>query len=276
MTREALRLSAVDPTCDTPISGRVVLVLDDESVEIELAVPGGNVAFEATLPILQQLTNFIVDRATGVAEAAGRTISCRAGCGACCRQLVPISQAEARALVRLVAEMPEPRRSEVRRRFEAALEALDAVGLLAAIDSARESETVSGVGELGMRYFRQGIACPFLENESCSIHPDRPLICRQYLVTSPARNCEDPSAATIETVRLPVKPSQAWLLADCTDSQVAWMPLTYALTYDDQVPPQAPVRTAPDILRDVFSRFGEAGAVPDAAPQLNHTLPRNS
>lgn len=258
MTSKALRLSAIDPECDTPISGRVVLVLDNEPVEIELTVPAGNVAFEATLPVLQQLTTFIVETATAVVEAAGRKISCRAGCGACCRQLVPISQAEARSLVRLVAEMPEPRQSEVRGRFEASLAALDAVGLLAAIDLARETWAASGVGELGMRYFRQGIACPFLEDESCSIHPDRPLICRQYLVTSPARNCEDPSAITVETVRLPVNPAQALLLADCTDSQVAWMPLTYALTYDDQLPPQAPRRTAPDILRDVFSRFGEA------------------
>jgi hypothetical protein len=35
-----------------------------------------------------------------------------------------------------------------------------------------------------VRYFLQGVACPFLEAESCGIHPDRPLACREYLVTS--------------------------------------------------------------------------------------------
>jgi Fe-S-cluster containining protein len=34
--------------------------------------------------------------------------------------------------------------------------------------------------------------CPFLEDESCSIHPDRPLVCREYLVTSPAELCAGP------------------------------------------------------------------------------------
>lgn len=261
MTRTTLRLSAVDAQYDAPIVGRVVLVLGDESVEIELVVPEGKVAFEDTLPVLQKLTDFIVDREAAVAETSGRTVSCRAGCGACCRQLVPISQAEARALVRLVAAMPDPRRARIRRRFEAALKALDASGLLADIDAARESES-GVVGDLGMRYFRQRIACPFLEDDSCSIHPDRPLTCRQYLVTSPASNCQNPSPATIEMVRLPVKPSQALLVADTIDSNVAWMPLIYALTYDEQVPPQAPMRTAPDILRDVFLRLADAGGQP--------------
>ncbi|HEY5241787.1 MAG TPA: YkgJ family cysteine cluster protein [Polyangiaceae bacterium] len=31
------------------------------------------------------------------------------------------------------------------------------------------------------------VSCPFLEEESCSIHPDRPPICREYLVTSSPR-----------------------------------------------------------------------------------------
>lgn len=258
MTGTTLRLSAVDAGGKPSIIGRVVVVLGDEPVEFELVVPDGEVAFEDTLPVLQQLTDFIVAREAAAAEASGRAISCRAGCGACCRQLVPISQAEARALVRLVAAMPEPGRSRVRRRFEAALEAFDASGLLADIDAAREGEA-GAAGEIGMRYFRQGIACPFLENESCSIHPDRPLSCRQYLVTSPARLCETPSPATVETVTLPVKPSQAWLVSDSIDSNVAWMPLIYALTYDEQVPPRAPARTAPDILREVFSRLAERG-----------------
>lgn len=258
MTATTLRLAAVAADGRASISGRVVVVLGDEPVECELVVPEGKVAFEDTLPVLQQLTDFIVDRAADAATAAGRTVSCRAGCGACCRQIVPISQAEARALVRLVAAMPEPRRSDVRRRFRAALEALDASGLLAEIDAAREGETADTVG-IGMRYFRQGIACPFLEEESCSIHSDRPLSCRQYLVTSPARACLSPSPATIETVTLPVKPSQAWLASDSLDSGVAWMPLVYALTYDEQVPPPGPARTAPDILRDVFSRLGARG-----------------
>lgn len=257
MSEATLQLLAGDPARDALVVGRVVLVLSGEPVTLEMAVPSGPVGFEDVLPILQGLTDFVVDRGVEVAEAAGRTISCRTGCGACCRQLVPISQAEARALAALVAAMPEPRRGEIRRRFDAALQALHAGGVTREIDAAREEVTDSTAG-LGMRYFRQGVACPFLEDEACSIHPDRPLSCRQYLVTSPAANCTSPAADSIEMVALPARPSRALLLADSEDAGESWMPLVYALGYADEVPSHVPARTAPDLLRDVFSRFRDA------------------
>lgn len=250
----AVRLSAGDPERDVLITGRVVLVVGDEPIEIELVVPDGLVAVEETLPVLQGLTDLFVARGVAKAEAAGRTISCRAGCGACCRQLVPISSAEGRALARLVEAMPEPRRSHVRGRFEAALAALDAGGLVARIDQARDTVD-DDVGALAMDYFRQGVACPFLEDEACSIHPDRPLICRQYLVTSSAAHCRILSPGTIDMVELPARPSRALLAADSAETKISWLPLVYALRCAEDAPPAPRDRTAPDILRDVIGRL---------------------
>ena len=45
--------------------------------------------------------------------------------------------------------------------------------------------------------------CPFLEEESCSIHPDRPLVCREYLVTSPAELCAGPTQEGVTPVAVP-------------------------------------------------------------------------
>ena len=232
----------------------MVLMIGDEPVELELVVPDGPITVEETLPILQGLANLFVDRGVAVAEAAGRTISCRAGCGACCRQIVPISASEARALARLVDEMAEPRRSAVRERFEAALSTLDAGGLLATIDRVRE-EAADDAGTLGMDYFHAGIACPFLEDESCSIHPDRPLACRQYLVTSPPGNCKSPAAETIEMVALSGRPSRALAVAERSATGIGWMPLVYAIRFADRTPAPPPTRTAADILRDVMGRL---------------------
>jgi Fe-S-cluster containining protein len=254
VSEKTLQLLAGDPARDALVVGRVVLVLGEEPVTLELGVPPGPVGFEDLLPILHGLTDFVVDRGVAAAEGAGRTISCRAGCGACCRQLVPVSQAEARALAALVEAMPQPRRDEIHRRFDAALQALHAAGVVAEIDAARDVAGQAAI-DLGMRYFRQGVACPFLEDEACSIHADRPLSCRQYLVTSPAAHCTSPSPATIEMVTLPARPSQALLLADCADAGTTWMPLIYALGYADEVPARAHARSASDILRDVFSRL---------------------
>lgn len=257
MSEATLQLLAGDPARDALVVGRIVLVLGEEPVTVELAVPSRPVSFADILPILHGLTDFVVERAVGAAEAAERTVSCRAGCGACCRQLVPISQAEARALALLVAAMPETRRDEIRRRFDAALQALQAGGVIGEIDTARRAVTDS-TADLGIRYFRQGVACPFLEDEACSIHPNRPLSCREYLVTSPAANCASPTPHTIEMVALPARPSRAFLLADIEHSRVTWMPLVYALRYVDDCPAPVSERTAPDILRDVFSRLQDA------------------
>ena len=84
--------------------------------------------------------------------------------------------------------MPEPRRTEVRARFADAVAKIEAAGLLPearAFDSLPDEQYLA----LHPRYFALQIACPFLEDESCSIYSQRPLVCREYLVTSPAEYC---------------------------------------------------------------------------------------
>lgn len=255
----ALKLTAGDPAREEVIEGRVTLAVEGEAVEVALSVPAGVVAVERLLPLFQGLANFLVDRAEAKALAEGRKVSCAKGCGACCRQIVPVSQAEARALGRLVAAMPEPRRRAVRERFARALAALEAKGLLAAIDAAREKPE-GKARELGLRYFAAGVACPFLEEEACSIHPDRPLACRQYLVTSPPAHCADPRPGSIVPVAVPSRPATALLLADQAESGVPWLPLVYALIWHDEAPEIAPKRTAPEIVQDVFGRLKRGGA----------------
>src|SRR5229473_1530469 len=138
-----------------------------------ITVPTASVPAAEIVPALQGLVNAVVE-----AAEAGHTISCRKGCGACCRQLVPVSRTEGERLLQLVKAMPADRREALSARFAAAEAAIDRAGLKERGDRSDR--------ELSVAYFAQGIACPFLEDESCSIHPERPLVCREYLVTSTA------------------------------------------------------------------------------------------
>ncbi len=170
------------------VRGSVKLDLGGVGMTAEVVVPKGAVRVRELLPVLRGFSEAIVGVAVEKAEKGGRKVSCKAGCGACCRQLVPISEAEAHLLAELVAGMAEPRRGEVLGRFAAAREKLKEAGLLedvAHLPPAGSQEKK----ELGLAYFREGIACPFLEEESCSIYADRPLICREYLVTNHAKFC---------------------------------------------------------------------------------------
>lgn len=62
---------------------------------------------------------------------------------------------------------------------------------------------------LGAAWFGLGVAYPFLEDESCSIHKSRPLTCREYLVTSPAAACSRLYQEPVDRIEIPVRIGQA-------------------------------------------------------------------
>jgi Fe-S-cluster containining protein len=173
--------------------------LDFRGVRRVIPLPvhlGPSTAFDLLTPA-RELTRQATDAAIAQVVEKGETISCKAGCGACCRQLVSVSTVEAVRLARVVAEMPEPRRSAVRDRFAAAVRRLESVGLLdpehprgdrSLLAEALPDDAAARTAT-ALKYFAAGVPCPFLEDESCSIHPERPVVCREYHVTSPPEEC---------------------------------------------------------------------------------------
>jgi Fe-S-cluster containining protein len=142
-------------------------------------------------------------------EALGRdnkahgcqAVTCRAGCGACCRQLVTISPAEAWALRHIMAELPDAEAAVLGERFREVECALEREGFLDALRQINDPEIDAEAHyELAREYFGRAVACPFLEAESCSIHELRPLTCREYLVSTPAVACGDPFEQEIKRV----------------------------------------------------------------------------
>jgi Fe-S-cluster containining protein len=196
-------------------------------------VPAGKTTLTQLLPVIQGIENVIVGAVSDQAQAAGRPISCKAGCGACCRQMVPLNVFEAEALTEWLRSLPAERQAELAERFHRALCALRDAGI---IDRILESESVTEEGpmtQLAIDYFHAGVACPFLENESCSIHPIRPLACREYLVVSPPELCKDPAVHDVTGVRLPVKLSRALhhFGRTVTRDPRGWIPLVFLMAW---------------------------------------------
>jgi len=250
-----LRLAAPARAPGETMTGRIRVTVGGDPIDVEVTVPAGPTPLADLLPVFQGLTDAVVARGVARAERNGRTVSCRAGCGACCRQLVPVSESEARALAGLVDGLPEPRRSVVRERFAAGVRRLAEAGVL---DRLTRTFTAAGepVRELGLAYFGLGVPCPFLEDESCSIHPDRPLACREYLVTSPAENCKAPSRESIAMVELPGKPSAAVMAIDRAATPGGWVPLLLAPDWAAGRPPTTTPATGPAAVQAVFARLG--------------------
>ena len=87
---------------------------------VEFDMPAGSVRPAGLLPVLRQFSDVMVAAAEDQAARSGEAISCVKGCGACCRQLVPIREMEARRLAAFVQSLPEPRRLNILARFAAA------------------------------------------------------------------------------------------------------------------------------------------------------------
>lgn len=234
----------------------VVLEFGDRTVEASAAVPDCPMRPADLLPVLLGFTEAMAAVAAESAVSEGRTVSCKAGCGACCRQLVPVSEAEAIYLAELIQQMPPERRDTVRARFSEALKALGEP-LVSRLRDTASLRTMESRREAGAEYFARGVACPFLEAESCSIHQHRPAACREYLVTSPAENCRQPGPDTIEMVRLPLKPSVIlYCFADGIGNETTrWVPLVLALEWAEaQKGKPQPAYDAPQMFRNFIAQ----------------------
>jgi Fe-S-cluster containining protein len=203
------------------------------SLRAMLAVPQRPLRLPELALNFMGISNKLTDLAVDQEAKEGRTVSCRKGCGACCRQLVPLSPPEAWMIADVVAGMPPARQAEIRESFAAAAQTLETSGIKAALaerlDSAEQMVTIA------VDYFRLQVACPFLRDESCSIHPYRPSICREYMVTSPAESCAQLGGPSIARIPVQVRLSEALanLTARLLDREAEVIPLPLALSWAD-------------------------------------------
>lgn len=238
-----------------------VLKINERPLQFEIVVPAGEITLRELLPSLFDFNRQLLDYAVNDAKQEERTVSCRAGCGACCRQLVPITSTEAMIVREWVESRPLEEMEAIRKRFVRVMEGLEKAGML---DRLRNRATIpdpEATRALGLDYFRAGQPCPFLVEESCSIYPVRPMKCREYLVTTPAINCAAPSADNIRMIDFPVSflkillHMEAWL----TGRKPLWLPLS--LLYE--VPPselELPKKPGPEMFQRFVAEFVALGS----------------
>ncbi len=205
------------------------VAVGERKLNASVEVPAGKVTVTELLPVLQALTSRVATGMAAEAEAAGHPVSCRAGCGACCRQLVPLSVFEAEALAGWIRALPEVQQQAMEGRFRGALLALRDAGVLERLNPELWKEGSKEAKSVVVDYLRANIACPFLDEESCSIYPIRPLVCREYMVTSSPELCREPVSKEVSGIRMPVKLSKALcrLGAKLENEGTGWIPLVF-------------------------------------------------
>ena len=207
------------------VSVEFTIGVGDGQIVASANVPVGATNLTQILPVLQSMEDSMISGMGVQLAEAGHPISCRAGCGACCRQMVPLGLID-----RMVNE-----------------------DWLADTESARQ---------LALDYLYQRVACPFLEDESCSIHPIRPLVCREYLVISPPAHCFDPAALQVIPAHPPLHLSRVLnrMGAELEGDARGWIPLLFLFAWMEAgaSPGNGYAGTGPEVLHKFLEHIGEA------------------
>ena len=214
---------------NTP-AGRLTMAID---------VPTGPIPIMAIVPLTRRLGEETAELEIRQAIEAGQAISCRKGCAACCRMLVPLSVPEAFALRGYVEQLPEDRRTPLLNRLSDTknyLKRSDLWGRLNDVAEASRPVTDEELDPINQSYYALRIPCPYLENELCSIYEARPAACRELLVTSPAELCQDLVQNPVTPLPVSMRISSILGLAwgTLTNSPPRLIPLPIALEWAER------------------------------------------
>jgi Fe-S-cluster containining protein len=234
------------PTMPDSVNVHLRLTIDGTEVEAAVPVPAGRSPRRVLLPVLRGLTDTVV-RIAEQAAGGGGGVSCRKGCDSCCRQMVPISATEAYGLAETMGGMDPQAAAEVMERFDVACERLEEAGLLGRLER-RAELSAAELQQLDRDYFAAGVGCPFLVDHACSIHAERPLACREFLVTSPAEFCANPTGDRVRQVELGAKVS----VALASREEQGWLPLVLARHFVARYPEKATVAVPAEELQGIL------------------------
>ncbi|HEY7534090.1 MAG TPA: YkgJ family cysteine cluster protein [Nitrospiraceae bacterium] len=218
-----------DVALNTP-AGRLTVAID---------VPTGFVPITAIVPAMRRMGEEAERLEERRAAEVGEHVSCRMGCAACCRMLVPVSPPEAFALRDYVESLPSDRRERIADRLAEVKQQLREYGLLDPLVDLAEGTTVRSDEDfepLNRAYYALRMPCPYLEHEMCSIYEARPAACRELLVTSPAEWCQDLLHNPVRSISVPARMGSAlgMLWGELTDSAPRLIPLPLALEWAER------------------------------------------
>jgi Fe-S-cluster containining protein len=178
------------------VNGQISLFGVQRHLSIEIL---GNFARLSDLvPLAQSLCDLVVCEAKERSGIEGKAIPCGKGCSTCCSYLVPLSIPEAIYLYEKTQSLPFSRSRGLWSQSLAVARELLAYNPLEGLSG--DEETLDHVGRW---YSSKKRPCPFLAQDLCSIYDQRPLACREHLVTTPSLWCERNSVDRAQSLELP-------------------------------------------------------------------------
>ncbi len=204
-----------------------------ETMQFRIGVTEEQMKLADIVPLAQLVEKKIIEEVIARIERDGGRVTCRRGCSACCSYLVPVSVPEAFWLrEEILAKGQSQRRQMVRTCLLASRRILKhEPPKLFLSQKPGTPEGLSDVDLISSWYKNLKVACPFLDNEICTIYEARPLACREHFVKGSASVCKS-GRGRAEVVEIPVRMVDVLVqLAgelEGIDTEAVIMPLTLA------------------------------------------------
>jgi Fe-S-cluster containining protein len=193
---------------------------DAETISFELVIAGKTVPFhinvadkQATLAdivpparrLSEKLTNLFLDRL----RKNGQPAPCRKGCAACCSYLIPLSIPEVFCLREELLSMPADDSREILRAcLDTAEKILNSRSQKSYLESVSENGQFQ-TNQMSKWYAGLKLACPFLSDGLCMLYEQRPLACREHLVTGSSFFCQPDHGGEPTVAAMPISVLEA-------------------------------------------------------------------
>ncbi len=173
-----------------------------ETVGLELDILGEPVHFQINVadryarlsemvPFARALSSKLAKIVSDRLSAGGKSVLCRKCCTACCNYLVPLSIPEVFRLRQEVLAMPaEQGKSVMQSCLCAAKKILDERPEDFDINESTQTKNQTQISRLSRWYAGLRLPCPFLSNNMCVSYEQRPIACREHMVTGSAIFCD--------------------------------------------------------------------------------------
>ncbi|HJU04268.1 MAG TPA: YkgJ family cysteine cluster protein, partial [Nitrospiraceae bacterium] len=162
----------------------------------------------------------------------------------------------------MIESLPEERRRSIQTRLADSHARLQQHGLLDRLMDLAESDrplSDADMEPINHEYYALRMACPFLENETCSIYEYRPSACRELLVTSAPELCQDLARNPVQPLPVSIRMSTALALlwAELTGTGERLIPLPIALDWANRHMDDNTARyTGMALLEQAFDKIG--------------------
>jgi Fe-S-cluster containining protein len=181
----------------------------------------------------RQLCDIIIRQTMEHQRLCGQPVRCSAGCMACCKYAITVSRAEALAINSMINNLPrQARQALLRSMTMAGRKILGASRSTVGPQGSGAEGSSNSLLELSRWYAQMNLTCPYIENKLCSHYTDRPLVCREFMVTSPPAQCVASIKNGRIVVDLPIRMSEVLMEVGArltgTTPQAMFLPLVPA------------------------------------------------